>query len=520
MSRLNLIRSASVVMAGFVAANLLGLLRQVIINRAFGASAELDTYFAAFRVPDLLFNVLAGGALGSAFIPLFTGFLETDKAKAWRLASAVINNLLLALCAAAGIAALLAPLLVRFVLAPGFEPEQQLLTANLMRVMLISTIIFGASGLLMGVHNAHQHFLAPAVAPIVYNLGIVGGALAAGRFGIFALGWGVVAGAALHLMVQLPALIRHQPSYTAMLDLRNESVRQVGRLMLPRMFGLAVWQINFWVNTAVASTLPSGSLSGLTIGFQIFTFPQAAIAQAIATAVFPTLSAQAARGEKDSLRGTLAQAINLTLFLAMPATLGLILLGKPIIALMFEGGEFDSRSTELAAWALTWYGLGLIAHSVVEVITRAFFALKDTQTPVRVGAGAMILNVALSLILTRAFAAFGWMPHGGLALANTLATAVEMIALVLILRGRLNGLEARTMIGSGWRSALAAAGMGLALIGWVQIAAPRWIAGLGGAAVGAGIFFLLARVLRSPELGLLRRSKQIGEGKLKAGEGG
>lgn len=508
-------------MAGFVAANLLGLLRQIIINRTFGTSAELDAYFAAFRVPDLLFNVLAGGALGSAFIPMFAGLLadERSKDRAWRLASAVLNNLLFVLCMIAGLAALLAPVLVRAALAPGFAAETQQLTVGLMRVMLISTVIFGVSGLLMGIHNAHHHFLAPAIAPVAYNLGIIFGALWAAWGGhaawgehagsplrVYALAWGVVAGAGLHLMVQLPALIRRRPVYQPVLDWGDAALRQVGALMLPRMFGLAVWQINFWVNTAIASTLPIGSLSGLTVGFQIFTFPLAAIAQAIATAVFPTLSTQAARDEKESLRATLAAALNLTLFLALPATLGLILLGRPIIALLFEGGEFTADSSSLAAWALAWYAVGLAGHSVVEVITRAFFALKDTRTPVMIGAGAMALNVVFSLTFTRLFAARGWMPHGGLALANSLATAMEMIGLALILRGRLNGLNARDMVGSLWRSALAAAGMGLAVFGWVRIVtASQWVVGLGGAAAGAGIYFLLALILRSPEIALLRK---------------
>ena len=497
-------------MAGFVVANLLGLLRQIIINRTFGTSAELDAYFAAFRVPDLLFNVLAGGALGSAFIPMFAGFLadESTKARAWRLASAIANSLLIILCIVAGIAALIAPFLVRTILAPGFAPEYQQLTAGLMRVMLISTVIFGVSGLLMGIHNAHHHFLAPAIAPVVYNLGIIIGALAAGRFGIYGLAWGVVGGAALHLLVQLPALLGYQPVYQPVLDWADASVRQVGKLMLPRMFGLAVWRINFWINVAISSTLPTGSLSGLSIGFQIFTFPQAAIAQAIATAVFPTLSAQAARGDKDSLRHTLATALNLTLFLAMPAALGLILLGRPIIALLFEGGEFTAESTSLAAWALTWYAVGLIGHSVVEVVTRAFFALKDTRTPALVGAGAMVLNVIFSLTFTRLFGAWGWMPHGGLALANSLATAIEMLGLVIILRRRLDGLDARNVIGSLWRSALAAVGMGFAvfalLSGAQAVSAPLGLVGLGGAVVGAVVYFLFALILRSPEIMLLR----------------
>jgi len=192
----------------------------------------------------------------------------------------------------------------------------------------------------------------------------------------------------------------------------------------------------------------------------------------------------------------------------MPATLGLILLGRPIIALLFEGGEFTAESTSLAAWALTWYAVGLIGHSVVEVVTRAFFALKDTRTPVLVGAGAMVLNVIFSLTFTRLFGAWGWMPHGGLALANSLATAIEMLGLVIILRRRLDGLDARNMIGSLWRSALAAVGMGFAvfalLSGAQAVSAPLWLVGLGGAVVGAVVYFLFALILRSPEIMLLR----------------
>ena len=502
-----MLRNTSVVMAGLVAANLVGLLRQIIISRTFGTSAAPDAYFAAFRVPDLLFNVLAGGALASAFIPMFTGLLaEGDSPRAWRLASAVVNNLLIVLCAVAGLAALTAPFLVRAVLARTLPPDQQQLTVDLMRIMLLSTVIFGVSGLLMGIHNAHHHFLSPALAPILYNVGIMAGALTAPWLDIYGPAWGVVAGAALHLLVQLPALFRHQPIYTLALDLGDAAVRQVGKLMLPRMFGLAVWQINFWVNTVIALTLPAGSLSALNYAFQIFTFPQAAIAQAIAIAIFPTFSAQAARGERDALRSTLTSALNLTLFLALPATVGLILLGQPIIAMLFEGGEFTAHSTTLVAWALAWYAVGLLGHSVVEVVTRAFYALKDTRTPVLIGTGAMILNVIFSLTFTRLFDSWGQPPHGGLALANSLATAIEMIGLLVVFSRRLGKLDVRVMTASVWRATAAAAAMGIVVFGWGKlVAASPWIVGVGGAAVGAGIYFALAFVLRSPELQLIRR---------------
>lgn len=501
-------------MVGFIAANLLGLLRQVIINRTFGTGAELDSYYVAFGIPDLLFSILAGGALGSAFIPMFAGLLTEDTDKAWRLASAILNILFVVLVVVAAIAAVLAPWLVGTLLAPHFPPEEQAQAAGLMRVMLVSTVIFGLSGLIMGIHNAHHHFVAPAIAPVVYNLGIIAGALWAawdGHNQIYAVAWGVVLGAALHLAIQLPALLNHKPKYFPVFDLKDPAIQQVGLLMLPRMFGLAVWQINFLINKNIGSGLPEGSITSLAVGFQIFTFPQAAIAQAIAIAVFPTLSAQAARGENEALRKTLSQAVTLTLFLALPATLGLILLGRPIIALLFQGGEFTDQSTTMAAWALTWYAVGLAFHSVVEVITRAFYALKDTRTPVWVGAVAMVVNVILSLSLVQVFGGLNWMPHGGLALANSLATGLEMCGLAFVLRSRLNGLALREMRNSLTKSAVATVGMGIAVAVWAWLVpAPNWLYGLGGAAVGAAVYFGLALLLRSPEVSVLRSLRRPG----------
>jgi len=489
-------------MVAFVVANLFGLVRQVIINRTFGTSADLDAYFAAFRVPDLIFNVIAGGALGSAFIPTFTGLLIADnKREAWRLVASLINMLLVLVTAIALITGLLAPVLIRNLLAPGFSAEQVALTSALMRIMLLSTVIFGVSGLLMGVHHAHKHFLVPAVAPILYNLGIIGGAvLLTPRWGVHGLAWGVVLGALGHIGIQVPRLLRYDWRFVLELGLRNEHVREAGRLMLPRMFGLAVWQINFWVNIAIASRLPVGSISGLTIAFQIFTFPQAVIAQAIATAVFPTLSEQAARNDKIAMRGTLGSSLRGVLYLAIPATVGLILLGRPIIALLFQNQTFTEHSTDLVNWALGWYALGLVSHSVVEIVTRAFYALKDTRTPVAIGVGAMILNVVLSLTLTTVFANFGSLPHGGLALANTLATTVELIVLLILLRPRLAGLSSGGVGSSIAHTLFGALGMGLVLLGWLAIAPQSTIViSVAGIALGGGVFWGLTFLSGSPE---------------------
>ena len=508
-------QAAGIVMVAFIAANLVGLLRQVVINRAFGTSAVLDAYFAAFRVPDLLFHVIAGGALGSAFIPTFTGFLtKDDRPGAWRLASAVVNWVLLGSTLLAALAAWLAPWLTQGFLAPGFAPEQIALTAALMRIMLASTVVFGISGLLMGVHHSQQHFLSPALAPVLYNAGIIAGAVAlAPRWGVRGLAFGILLGAGLHLGVQLPVLRGYHGQYRLTLGWQNVAVRAVGRLMLPRALGLAVWQINFWVNTVVASGLPAGSLSALMIAFQIFTFPLAAIAQAIATAMFPTFSAQAARGEIGAMRVSLAASLRGALYLSIPASVGLWFLGRPLIAMLFQNRTFSAQSTEMVAWALSWYALGLVPHSVVEIATRAFYALKDTRTPVTIGVLAMLINVVLSLLLTATFRAYGLLPHGGLALANTIATTLEMVALLWLLRPRLGGLAAGSILKSVARTAAGTATMTLVLRGWIALAPGSVVTlSLVGVTLGGAIFWGTTAVLGSEQAfrlpALIRRQQR------------
>ena len=211
--------------------------------------------------------------------------------------------------------------------------------------------------------------------------------------------------------------------------------------MLPRLFGAAIVQLNFWVNTLLASYQPLGSLNGIVYAFQLMLMPQAAIAQSIAIAAMPTFSAQAALGKLDEMRASLAASLRGVLLLSMPAAVGLILLRTPIVALLYQRGEFNAQSTELVAWALLWYAAGLVGHSVVEVLARAFYALHDTRTPVIVGATAMGLNVGLSFLFVWLFSSIGWMPHGGLALANSTATALEMVGLLILIRKKLAGME-------------------------------------------------------------------------------
>ena len=494
--------AALVVMAFFVISRFTGLAREIIIGARFGTSAEYDAYLAAFRVPDLLFQLVAGGALGSAFIPVFAGYwVKGEKSGAWLLFSRVLNLVTLLLVVLALTAILFAQPLVSGLIAPGFAPGQQALTVQLMRIMLMGTVVFGASGLVMGALNATQHFLWPAAAPVVYNLAIIASAWwLAPRMGIAGLGYGVVAGALGHLLVQLPQLLRTGVVYTPSADLHDAGVREVLRLMGPRVLGLFFVQMQFLVNTILASGLATGSLSALNYAWLIMLLPLGIFAQSVATAVFPTFAAQIAAGDADALRRTLSQTLRTALFLIIPSAVALLAFGPMIVRLLLERGSFTAESTALVAYALAFYALGLVGHASLEIMVRAFYALHNTWTPVLVGVAAMALNILLSIWWVR------YLGFGGLALANSTATLLEALLLLILLRRRLGGVDGRALALSVGRTALAAGVMGAALYPLAQWAATQTagvqmvanaVALLGGVALFIGV----SALLRAPELG-------------------
>jgi len=494
--------AAGTVMIAYIISSIINLAKGVVILRAFGTGMENEAFWAANRVSEVLFNLVAGGALASAFIPTFSTFLvKKQKENAWKLASSIINLVLLIISALAVLAAIFAPQVVRYILAPGFvdDPEKFQLTVQLLRIILPSTIIFSISGILMGILNAHQSFLFPALAPSMYSLGMIFGVVfLSPNMGIFGLAWGVVLGASFHLLVQLPKLIRLGGNYRPILGLDNPSVRQVGILMLPRLAGVAVVQLNFLVNTNLASRYTEGSVTGLTYGFTLMLMPLMLIAQAIATASLPTFSAQAALGKLDEMRNSLSTALRAVFMLSIPAAVGMILLRFPLIKVLYENGTtFTSESTQLVAWALLWYTAGLVGHSAVEILSRAFYAMKDTRTPVFVGVIAMSLNIILSLILGSVFLRIGWLAIGGLALANSIATGLESIILLILLRKRLNGLEGRKIFQLLWKVILSVTVMGLGI--WWLVDFTNLSNGLTlaiGAFGGAGLFAFSLLILR------------------------
>ena len=451
--RPSLASAAAIVAAGFLASRLLGVLRSVAIADSFGDSPEQGAYWVAFRLPDLIFQLLAGATLGSAFIPTFVRvFTKQSEEAAWRLASSVLNLVFMATIVIAILGFLFAPLLVP-AMAPGLTERS--LAIELTRIMMLSPILFAASGMFMGILNARHHFLFPAFAPVVYNLAIIVGALAFDS--VQALSIAVVAGAGLHLAVQTPALALVGMRYRAIADWGDATVREVGRLMAPRVLGLAAFQFNLLIAIFFASTISDEAISAVNYAWLVLMMPLGLFGMAISTAVFPTMAEQQAAGDRDALRRTLEQSLRLILFLTIPAGLGLMILSGPLVAFLFQhgfgllgGGAFTEASTAITQAALLFYAIGLFAHAAIEILRRGFYALGDTRTPVLYAVVAVVANLILSAALV------GPLEIKGLALAVSLATVIEVTLLFAALRLRLQDFDLRALARSLFRTLLAA----------------------------------------------------------------
>ncbi len=465
----SILSTASLVAIFFVVSRVTGILRDIVILAEFNLSAELDAYQAAFRIPDMIFEVVAGGALGSAYLPAFTRVLHRAGSRsAWHLFSQVLNAVTLILLLLSVVSILTAPWLVRTLIAPGFTPEQQQLVAHLMRWLLLGTLVYGASGLCMASLNTYQHFAFPALAPGVRNLAIMAGALMLVPYwGIYGLVAGAIAGSVLHLAVQIPILMRrrYQFRYRLVLDWSHKDLRHVVTLLLPRMLGLIFVHLNFIVNTNLVSQLAPGSVSALEYGFRLMLLPVGLFAQALAIVVFPSFAVQVEQQAYREMEQTFRRMIRLILFLAMPSAVGLFLLRVPLIEVLYHRGSFTSESTMSVAYALQFFLLGLTSHAVVEVAVRAFYALHDTRTPVIIGILTVLLNIGLSIWWVR------FLDFGGPALANSVATTVEMLLLLWWLRRRLLSLRWSHLFRETEYAFVSTLGMGSALwftLDWLE----------------------------------------------------
>lgn len=428
-----LVRTSLLVGAFFGLDKIVALGRQVIIARYFGLDPVLDAYNASNNLPDTLFALISGGALAIAFIPVLTETLDREgRAGAWKLFSLVANLAFVVTALCAALIALFPLVLVRRVVTPGFSLEQQLLVADLMRLNLIATLIFSISGLVMGALQANQHFFLPALAPIFYNIGqIVGVILLKPAFGIHGLAYGVILGAALHLAIQVPGLVRYQFKWTPRLTLADDGVRRVLRLMGPRILTLGFINLVFIANDNLASRLgTNGAISALAYGWLILQLPETVIGTAVGTALLPTLSEYVSRGEHAELKRLLRRAIAILLAVTIPVALASLVLVRPAVKLVFEGRAFTAENSELVILAARMFLLGLAGHSLVEIAARTFYAHQDARTPLFLAALTLSLYIVFGTALTPQ------LNFAGLALANSLAFTTEAIVMLFILHRR------------------------------------------------------------------------------------
>ncbi len=431
MSLRRVVNASALVAFFFGLSKLTGLLRQRIVGGAFGLGSALDAFNVANNVPDLLFTLISGGALAIAFIPLLTQALDRDGRDAlWRLFSLVTNLAFLVTAALAVLVAAFADPLVRLT-ASFTDPAQQRLVADLMRWNLLATLIFSISGLVMGSLQAQQHFLLPALAPVVYDLGQIAGVLwLPESLGVHRLVFGVIGGAALHLAVQIPGLVRYGFRWTPRVTLADAGVRQVLRLMGPRVVTIAFFSLIFIVNDRIASGLSAGAVTALTFGWQIMQMPQTVLGTAVGVAFLPTLADLVARGRRDELRRVLRRGLAAMAVLTAATAVAAWVLLPPAVRIVFEGGAFTADDTGLVVLAARLFMLGLVGHSLKEVTARAFYAHQDARTP-----------LALAAVNFLTFALLGWWltPAWGfaaLAIANSASFSLEAVLMLVILRRR------------------------------------------------------------------------------------
>ncbi|MEW6324803.1 MAG: murein biosynthesis integral membrane protein MurJ, partial [Nitrospirota bacterium] len=449
----------------------LGLVREMLIAWLFGTRAAADAFYVAFRLPNLLRELVAEGSMSAGFIPVFTQYLSTrSRQEARRLANASFTMVCLVLAAVSLLGLLAAPWLVR-ALAPGFagEAEKFDLTVSLTRIMFPFLLFISLAALAMGILNSLKSFKAPALASSAFNVSVIALTLALAPWmehPVMAVAIGVLCGGLVQFAVQLPSLTAQGMSFRWHWEPSHPGLRRMLWLILPTTIGLSVSQINLVVSTMLASFLPDGSVAALNYAMRLIQFPLGLFGVAIATAILPTLSAQSSLGQRELFRQTAAFGLRLVFFITLPSMLGLILLREPIIQVLFQHGVFDVRGAAGTASALIAYSVGLWAFAGVRVVVQAFYAAQDTRTPVRAAVAAMLLNIMLSLALMRPLG------HAGLALSTSIASTVNFLWLFFLLNRRQGPLPVAEILRS--HATVIVASLSVALICWPIGAMALW----------------------------------------------
>jgi putative peptidoglycan lipid II flippase len=460
-----LARSAGLFGLATMASRILGLVRDQVLAFYFGAGDHMDAYRVAFRIPNLVRDLFAEGAMSAAFVPTFTRELTKDgRPRAWRLANSVVTALVLATGVLVVLGLVFAEPLVRLY-AQGFEqvPGKIELTVYLARIMTPFLTLVALAAVFMGMLNAMGHFFIPALSPAMFNVATIVMTVAFVPFAdelgvqpIVVVAISTLVGGLGQLLIQWRPLLSEGYRYRPALDIRDPALGRVLLLMGPGTIGMAATQINVFVNTQFAASEGTGAISWLDYAFRVMYLPIGLFGVSIAAASTPALSRLAARDDTIQMRSTVASAIGLMLALNIPATLGLIALAVPIIALIFEHGRFTSSDTAATARALQFYALGLVGYSVVRIISPAFYALHKSRIPVIASITSVVANVALNIVLVRI------MGFAGLALGTSIAAILNATIQLILLRRELGGIEARRIAVTFVKATIAATAMGIA----------------------------------------------------------
>ncbi|MBI5483395.1 MAG: murein biosynthesis integral membrane protein MurJ [Deltaproteobacteria bacterium] len=502
----NIARAAGILGSATMLSRVMGMVRDMVVSRLFGAGLATDAFIAAFQIPNMLRRFFAEGALTAAFVPTFSSVLKQHgEQKAKELANICFTVLTIVMAGITLAGIIFSPYIVGLMF-PGFraEPGKFELTVLLNRLMFPYIFFISLVALCMGILNTVRHFFTPAISTVFLNISMILAALCLRSYfevPITALAVGVLLGGLLQLVIQLPVLWDKGFPVRPNFDFTNPEVHRIALLMLPSLFGVGVYYLNITVSAILASLLPQGSVSYLYYAQRLFEFPQGIVIVSVAQAVLPSMSKQAAEGDMTGMKDSLSFAVRLTLFITVPAMAGLMVCSTPVISLLFMGGAFDYSKVVNSAEALLFYSLGLSFVALTRVLAPAFYSLKDTKTPVITAFVAFLLNLCLSLAL------MGPLKHGGLALATTLSALGNMLMLVWFLRRKIGPFDGKRILTTGLKSVAASIPMTAAVM-YICTFADWSLAGqnilkfvvLGGAVTaGVCIYLISTRLLRSEE---------------------
>ena len=508
------IASAAVILgAASLISRLLGLIRDRVLAGQFGAGNELDIYYAAFRIPDLVYSLLVAGAISAGFIPIFIDYLNKGKTEEnsdhWYLANSILNITTVSLIVICFLAAIFTSSLVKLV-APGFSPDKLAATVELTRVMFLAPVFLGLSAVLGGILQSFRRFFVYSLGPIMYNLGIIFGALVLVRYyGLIGLSYGVVIGAFWHMAIQVPAAYMCGFRWKPVFDFKFKGVKRILKVMPPRVLSLTLTHINFWIMTIMASFLAVGSIAIYNLAHNIWSFPLGVFGISFVLAAFPMLSETAQKNDLANFVKTFSLTARQILFFTLPAMIFFVVLRAQIVRVILGTGMFDWQDTILTLETLAFFSIALFAEALILLILRGFFAWEDTKTPFLIGLIATVIRLSLAWFFSRS------MGVPGLALGFSIGSLIYFFLLFMALRKKLGVLDEVRIFVSGMKMLFASLGAGLAVYIALNLLAPLvnmntgpgvFTQGLLAGIVGILIYFLLAWILRLKELNLFLSS--------------